>query len=172
MCIGHFLGPDTDVGTTMTYKVRLTSAVCALTPLELDEVNAGVITKWVSFMTQLNGSFGPDADPEDFLNRDLTPEFKYYAGRVENGFEGIADGILAIPVPTPELEDNYVGASSTLPRGSGMVQGNVVTRACNNNGNDIALSNENLILDTREYAVEFKHGNEADLAANTTSQSM
>ena len=71
-------------------------------------------------MTQLTDSSGPAADPEDFPYNDLTPEFEYYADGVEDGFEGTPDEIPAVPVPTPEVGDNYVGVFLSLPRGSAM----------------------------------------------------
>ena len=66
-------------------------------------------------MTQLTDSIGPAADPEDFLYKDLTPEFEYYVDGVEDGFEVTPAEIPAVPVPTPALGDNYVGLSLSLP---------------------------------------------------------
>ena len=79
-----------------------------------------MLAERASCTTQLNDAIGPAADPEDFMYRDLTPEFKHYADGVEDGFEGTPDEIPPVPILTPELGDNYVGVSLTLPRGSAM----------------------------------------------------
>lgn len=47
-----------------------------------------------------------------------------------------------------------------------------ITRSHDNDGNVIDRVDENPILDTREYAVEFEDGHRAELTANTVDQSM
>ena len=80
--------------------------------------------------------------------------------------------IVELPVPAPELGDSYVGVSLSLAHGSIMVQGRVFKHSCDNNGNVIGRANKNPIFDNREYAVEFKDGEEAEPAVNTIAQSM
>ena len=60
----------------------------------------------------------PSATISDFEENDLTPNFEYYADD-EDGFEGTADETLPPKLlpPTPEADDNYVGAELLLPRG-------------------------------------------------------
>ena len=53
-----------------------------------------------------------------------------------------------------------------------MTQDRVVKWSCDNDDNVIYRANENPILDTREYVVEFEDGKEAALPDNTISQSM
>ncbi len=53
-----------------------------------------------------------------------------------------------------------------------MAQGRVVKRSRDKNGNPIGRANDNPILDTHEYNVEFEDGHEAEHAANVISQSM
>ena len=59
-----------------------------------------------------------------------------------------------------------------MPRGQGLAQGRVLKRARDNDDNVIGRANENPILDTRGYVVEFDDGDEEELAANTIAQSM
>ena len=73
---------------------------------------------------------------------------------------------------TPEAQDNYVGVALELPLGDGMAQGRVTKRVRDNDGNVIGRANENPILDTRKYVVEFASGEEAELSANAIVQSM
>ena len=56
----------------------------------------------VSFMKQLNSCIGHAAKLSDFSLNELTPEFEYYADRIENRFEGTPDEIKEAPPPTPE----------------------------------------------------------------------
>ena len=53
-----------------------------------------------------------------------------------------------------------------------MVQKRFRKRAQDKDGNPIGGADENTILDSREYAVEFKDGTEAELAANAIAQRM
>ena len=50
--------------------------------------------------------------------------------------------------------------------------GRVTKRLRDADGNPIGRANENPILDTREYVVEFDDGTQAELAANVIAQSM
>ena len=93
-----------------------------------------------------------------FEDADLTIEFDYYDDDVKDGFEETNDDILP---PTPEVNDNFVGANALLPRGDNMGQGRVRKRVCDKNINTVGRANENPILDSREYVVEFKDSTEA-----------
>ena len=61
-----------------------------------------------------------------------------------------------------------------MPRGADdqMALGKVVKRARNDAGDPMGRANDNPILDTREYVVEFDDGTEAELAANAIAQNM
>ena len=50
--------------------------------------------------------------------------------------------------------------------------GRVVKRSRDNDGNPIGRANDNPVLDTRQYVVEFADGMEAELAANVIATSM
>ena len=126
----------------------------------------------VFFMTQRNRCIGHAAKVSDFLLNDLTPEFEYYADVVEDGFEGTPDEIKEAPPPRPEASDNNVGSRLQLPRGQSLARGRVLKCARDNNDNVIGRANENPIIDTRGYVVEFEDGEQAELASNTISQSM
>ena len=65
-------------------------------------------------------------------------------------------------LPTPEAQDTYVGMSLELPRGGSLAQGRVTKRARDADENVIGRANENPILDTRKYVVEFDGGEEAE----------
>ena len=176
--VGRWLGPATDVGTAMTYKILLPtggfvcrSTVRAWTPLE--EADPVRMAERTSFMTQLNSAIGPACVLDDFPANDLTPEFEPYADtHDEDGFEGTPDEIPETPVPTPEASDVYVGAAVKLPRAGRDSIGRVKKRARDNDGNVIGRAHDKPILDTRQYVVEFEDGQEAELAANVIATSM
>ena len=167
--MGRYLGPAIDVGTAMTHKVLLPNgdylcrqSVCAWTPAE--EANESMLAARKDFMKRVYDSLGPACQPGDFDEEDLTPDFEYYADESEDGFEGTPDETLP---PTPEAGDNYVGARVRLPRGNDEeAMGRVVKRARGSDGETIGRANQNPILDTREYVVEFEDGTQAELAAN------
>ena len=90
-CIGRWLGPAINVGTTMTYKILRPDGeyVCRSTlrywtPNE--EANPVRMADRMSFMKQLNICIGHAAKLSDFPLNDLTPEFEYYADDVEDRF--------------------------------------------------------------------------------------
>jgi hypothetical protein len=123
------------------------------------------------YMTSVEAALGPACTEDDFEDDELTPVFESYEDEDEDGMEGTPDEVLP---PTPEAGDNYVGARLLLPRGGdeGMAQGKVTKRARDNTGNPVGRANDNPILDTREYIVEFDDGTEADLSANVIAQNM
>jgi hypothetical protein len=53
-----------------------------------------------------------------------------------------------------------------------MVKGCIKSRKRDADGNPIGRADANPILDTREYIVEFKDGDEAELAANLIASAM
>ena len=130
------------------------------------------MSKRVSFMKQLNSCIVHADKLYDFPLNDLTPEFGYYEDGIKDGFEGNPDDIKEVPPPTPEVSDNYVGSQLQLPRGQILARGRVMKRARGNDDNVIGRANENPILDTRGYVVEFEDGKQAELYANTIAQSM
>ena len=109
-------------------------------------------------MSQIHEALGAACTVGYFEDADLNPEFDYYADNLEDCFQVTPDDILP---PTTQVNNNYVGANVLLPRGNDMDQGRVRKYAHDNNGNPIGRANENPILHSREYVVEFKDGTEA-----------
>ena len=71
-----------------------------------------------------------------------------------------------------KLGDQYVNAEILLPRGDTMARGQVVHQKHDADGNPIGRSNQNLILDTCLYKVEFPGREMTELAANIIAESM
>lgn len=76
---------------------------------------------------------------------------------------------------TPDtFDDSYVNKEIALPRGAGdgedVHYGRVTKRLRDADGKPIGMANENPMLDTREYEVEFMDGHSEALAANLIAQ--
>jgi hypothetical protein len=116
------------------------------------------------FDESIEHHLGPVALPQDFPSEDLTPEPAYFddtnAMDPEYGDEEI----------TPEIGDNYLSAELMLPEGGVMVKGRVTARKHNQDGNPVGCANDNPILDTRTYIVDFDDGDQTQLAANMIAE--
>ncbi len=97
----------------------------------------------------------------------MTPDHDYYDPTDYD--PDISD--LEIKV-TPEANDPYVGAEVRLPLGGILKKGCVASRKWDACGNPTGLANDNHILDTREYVVQFNDGDLTELTANLIADSM
>ena len=68
--------------------------------------------------------------------------------------------------------DQYLNASVILPSGDKLQSGKVTKRKRNLHGDTTGVANDNPILDTREYVVEFPDGAEKEYSANTIAEAM
>ena len=59
-----------------------------------------------------------------------------------------------------------------MPRGEEVLRARVVGRKRDHDGNPVGRRNENPILDTREYTVEFEDGSTDSYAANVIAENM
>jgi hypothetical protein len=57
------------------------------------------------------------------------------------------------------MGDNYLSAKLMLSKGGVMVKGRVTAKKREGGGKPIGLANDNPILDTQSYIVNFDHGN-------------
>ena len=77
-------------------------------------------------------------------------------------------------VPTPEVNDKYLGASILLPRGSSSARGKVISRKRDSDKSYLAVPILTLsrTLEPRTYKVEFPDGEIAELTANAIARAM
>ena len=73
---------------------------------------------------------------------------------------------------TPEANDPFVGAEVCLPLGGILKKGRVASRKWDAHGNPTGLSNDNRILDTHEYVIQFDDGDSTELTANMIAELM
>ncbi len=71
---------------------------------------------------------------------------------------------------TPKIEDNYLSAELMLPKSGVMVKGRMTARKRDLDGNPIGRANDNPILDTRSYIVDFDDGDHTELTANMIAE--
>ena len=66
-------------------------------------------------------------------------------------------------VPAPKVNENYVNSSVMLPRGNTYARGKVIGQKIYASGNAVGSMNDNPILDTCKYHVEFDDGEVSEL---------
>ena len=120
------------------------------------------------FDTHVTDHLGAAATMKDFDTSDLTPECVYYEDPYSTIHEVPPDEFLR----TPESGENYVNMEIMLPRGDEMTKGIVTKRARELDGNPLGTANDNPILNTCQYIVEFANGDEDELAANVIASNM
>ena len=75
-------------------------------------------------------------------------------------------------VPTPKVNEKCVNDSVMFPRGNSYARGKTIVWKRDADGNSVGRKNENSILHTREYHVEFDDGEVSELTANVIAYSM
>jgi hypothetical protein len=107
---------------------------------------------------------GPAALPQNFPAEDLTPDPPYYDD------SDAMDPEYGDPEVMPETGDNYLSTELMLPKGGVLVKGHVTARKCDRDGNPVGCANDNPILDTRSYIIEFDDGDQTELTANMIAE--
>ena len=182
--IGRWLGVSNSVGKRMTYYVLTNtgfvasrSTVQRITNLELQ--TAENIARCAEFDKAVCERF----KEENFLNegakpnRDAWAEFMANDADFEEEFEKIVND-KGIPEAddefTPDIfEDTYLNMELALDRGGEHPEiARVTKRMKDRDGRPIGTANENPILDTRMYEVEYLDGYKASMAANILAENM
>ncbi len=104
--------------------------------------------------------------PQDFPAEDLTPDPTSYDDTAT------ADPEYGGAEVTPETGDNYLSAELMLPKGGVLVKGRVTARKRDRDGNPLGRANDNPILDTRSYILDFDDGDQTELTANKIAESL
>jgi hypothetical protein len=118
------------------------------------------------FTEAITAKLGPEATGEDLVNISAnTPKYELYTEEDE------------LPIddePDYELDtlDAYIASQVLLPKGDKFKLGTVKKRLMDINGYSIGCSNDNPILDSRVYAVEFPDGEVLEYTANTIAKNL
>ena len=107
------------------------------------------------FMVSLHQKLGLCAEVRDLVELGVedTSQNNPYEDKLQNA--KMCPILDEEPEVTPELGEQFVNTEILLPRWDKLVRGWVVCQKCDANGNPIGRSNQNPILDTCLYEVEF-----------------
>jgi hypothetical protein len=73
---------------------------------------------------------------------------------------------------TPEAYDQYLTAKVLLPQGGELQQATVIARKRDRDGKPVGKRNENPLLDTRVYEVQYPNGATAEITANLIAENI
>jgi len=194
--LGRWLGPAEDsVGSAMTSKILMknchtytTATLRSLTDEEWDS------NEWRQqrklFDKEITRRLGQPMVEEDVVNIDpdaVTPVDRHYADDDEGTHKHYPDADdIHRPLPddsavddnivedgeTPGYADHYIGATVDITHMGEMRTARVRERTRDDDGRMIGEANDNPILDTRSYLVEFPDGDVTEYTANIIAESM
>lgn len=175
MVLGRYLGPSFDVGPALTAKILKangqifhTSTYRGLTQDEVDSPEER--SEREAFDKSVAEKLGNSVTDKDLDAEGLaTPTYEKYEDDTDGTERPTPD---VEDVVTPEEGDVYLNADVLLPRGDGMRTGRVRRRKRDSDGTLRGTANENPILDTRTYEVEFPDGEITEYAANVIAENM
>jgi Reverse transcriptase (RNA-dependent DNA polymerase) len=184
--LGRWLGVAENSGSNLCYIVLPKSCKpiirSSVQPVTTDESLQPEIKLLIStFDETVNRKIGnsrTDADVrEEFPDIPMTPRDIPIEDEI---FEMEANPIGSAPEVelaeaddwTPESFDTYISAQVLLPIGDSYQRATVKKRARDENDNPIGIKNNNPILDTRAYEVEFPDGSFDVLTANAIAEAM
>ena len=185
--LGRWLGVSHRVGTLMSFwvltstgKVISRTTVQRVTNLELQvEENKTRMNAYTGELTERIGGndfVAIDENGNEFMNISDWDDPAFDAEFVQEFGRTINDPNIreADQSFTPDsFDDTYLRMELALPREGGEVQfGRVVKRLRDKDGLPIGTANNNPILDTRMYEVEFQDGYRASLAANAIAENL
>ena len=184
VALGRFLGVSHRVGNMMSFwilnvtgRVMSRTTVQRITNLELQE--EGQISRCKAFDQAIatfckdeNNVVQPDATvpfydlPDEPIEND--PDYQEEFDRVLSNDQIPEDDF------TPDAFDHYMNMELALPRGTDgeMQYAKVVKRVRDESGNPVGVANENPILDTRQYEVEWHDGHREEMFANTIAENL
>ena len=168
---GRWLGPAIDIGPAMTAKILQSNGQVIYTSSyrhlnDHEHTSPDEIGKRTLFdkliKTKLGGPL-TESKIKEIDPRAVTPT--YDPTDPDYTIPDIDDA-------TPEYQDTYIGAEVTLPLQGTMKQGKVKQRSRTESGDLFGKANENPILDTRSYDIEFPDGTLKSYTANIIAENM
>ena len=179
----RWLGVSHRIGRLMCYNVltqrgTVISRSTVQRVTELEKTTASIKDTFEKFDTAIRsklkcinrGYVGDKPNPDDWA--DLLEEDEDFREEFQNIYNN--SDIREADDYTPEvLEDTYLNMEIALPRDDeGPEFAKVTKRLRDANGLPIGTANDNPILDTRVYEVEYLDGHKASLAANAIAENM
>lgn len=166
--LGRFLGLADSCVDELAYniltdscKIIIRKSVWALTEDELK--NPAVIERLQHMDDAIKSKLGPSSSPVEVE----LPERDIFST-----IDDEAEATVESTEPTPENLDEFIGADVLLPQGGVNVRARVVKRVRDGDGNLQGIRNDNPILDSRTYELEFADGSMAQYAANVVAENL
>jgi hypothetical protein len=171
LILGCYLAPAIDTGSALTAKILKSNGVFVSRSTlwhRTDEEHYSPvhIDMRRKFDESIELHLGPAALPQDFPAEDLTPDPTYYDDT------DAMDPEYGDTEVMPKTGDNYLSAELMLPKGGVLVKGHMTVRKRDRDGNPVVHANDNPILDTRSYIVNFDDGDQTELTANMIAESL
>jgi hypothetical protein len=171
LIVGPYLGPAIDTGLALMTKILKSNSVfvCRSTLQHLtdEELNSSVHKDMrCEFDESIEHHLGPAALPQDFPAEDLTPDPTYYDDT------DAMDPKYGDAEVTSKIGDNYLVAELMLPKDGVLVKGRITAPKRDRDGNPVGCANDNPILDTRSYIIDFDDGDQTELTANMIAESL
>lgn len=178
--VGHWLGPATQHGGGDAYwllplscKPIIRSTVWSITQSEMESHNT------IASIAQLNASIESKIG-DHRLHNDDEPNDIFFPSPDESIFQDddVEDAQLEANRRseaddfTPDTFDNYINCQVLLNRGGLSQHATIVKRSRDEDGLPVGKSNNNPILDTREYIARFNDGVEQSYAANIIAENL
>jgi Reverse transcriptase (RNA-dependent DNA polymerase) len=176
--LGRYLGPSTDVGDALCSRVLTDKGTIvnrtSVFPLSDEERRSEqVVVQKQSYEDLLKVALGkhyilakdvPNEEGED------TPEFQEYEPILEE--EPKVEPLQEADDTEVETLDKYISARVYLPQGDSKSYGTVKRRVRDHDGELVGRSNDNPLLDTSVYEVEFDSGEVEAYHANIIAESI
>jgi hypothetical protein len=179
--LGRDLGAAIDIGPAMTRKIlKQNGSVMyrsSVRPLTHDDIQSPTEKKErEEFDIAIEEKFGPAMNKGDFQNDPdyadfVTPTYDCYEDdEVSPSKMSYIDDIKE--EHDVDKYDQYVGAHVRVPIGDDIRSGKVVRRKHELDGTTMGRANDNLMLDTRTYEIEFPDGRSDEYTANMIAENM
>jgi Reverse transcriptase (RNA-dependent DNA polymerase) len=168
--LGRYLGPSHDIGQAMcckllTNKARVISRT-SVVPLTIEDKNSILVKEQIeTYDNDLKTALGDRMQGIEIPDNDGIPEYEPYEDTTTE------------PIIIPEADDidldathKFLSARVMLPHGGQLSTGRVIRRKRDHDGVLIGRSDNNPILDTSMYDVEFEDGHIEAFSANTIAE--
>lgn len=173
---GRWLGPAPDIGPAMASKVLkangqviVLSTYRGLSQEELDNPEEQKLRdKFDLGIKQKLGDIMNDSHVSQLDPQAVTPVYEKYSDEAEGTYATTPD----IEDATPEYQDSYIGADVVISLQGKPTTGKVKRRARTFSGDLYGKANDNPILDTSSYEVEFPDGRVEAYTANVIAENM
>jgi hypothetical protein len=179
--LGRDLGADIDIGPAMTRKILKQNGSImyrsSVRPLTQDEIQSPTEKKErEEFDIAIEEKFGPAMNKDDFQN---DPDYADFVTPTYNCYEDDEFPPSKMPYIDDikkehdiDTYDQYVGAHVRVPIGDEIRSGKVLRRKRELDGTVRGRANDNLVLDTRTYEIEFPDGRSDEYTTNVIAENM